>query len=132
MEEQNKPTNKQEKTDETVKLGQEPISNENKELEMLPDQTTDEDKATDQAPKKVKRRQRRQRRQRRGNRENRVERIRLIPIWLRIVFVILLVGLSAIAGLIIGYGVIGKGVPTDALKIETWQHILDIINGVGK
>lgn len=36
----------------------------------------------------------------------------------------------AILGLMIGYGVIGNGTPMDALKWETWQHMLDIINGI--
>jgi len=55
--------------------------------------------------------------------------IRLFPIWLRIILVtVLLVGAIA-AGLVIGYGYIGDGVPKDALKWETWQHILDILNG---
>ncbi|SOC34751.1 DNA-directed RNA polymerase subunit beta [Ureibacillus acetophenoni] len=35
----------------------------------------------------------------------------------------------AIAGLMIGYGVIGEGNPVDALNWDTWQHMLDIING---
>ncbi len=35
----------------------------------------------------------------------------------------------AIAGLMIGYGVIGDGNPMDALNWSTWQHMLDIING---
>ena len=35
----------------------------------------------------------------------------------------------AIAGLMIGYGVIGEGNPMDALNWSTWQHMLDIING---
>ncbi|MBE3102751.1 MAG: DNA-directed RNA polymerase subunit beta [Bacilli bacterium] len=55
--------------------------------------------------------------------------IRLFPIWLRIILVIaLIIGASA-AGLMIGYGYIGDGKPLDVLKWETWQHILDILNG---
>jgi hypothetical protein len=55
--------------------------------------------------------------------------IRLLPIWLRILLVILLLTGAAIFGAIIGYGYIGDGEPTDVLKKETWTHILDIING---
>ncbi|WP_235867574.1 DNA-directed RNA polymerase subunit beta [Ureibacillus chungkukjangi] len=29
----------------------------------------------------------------------------------------------------VGFGVIGSGEPLDVLKQETWQHMLDIING---
>ncbi|MDE5414733.1 DNA-directed RNA polymerase subunit beta [Alkalihalobacterium chitinilyticum] len=57
------------------------------------------------------------------------ERIRLIPIWLRIVIVILLCGLSLVAGLMFGYGVVGNGTPTDILQRETWEHIVNIISG---
>jgi len=54
---------------------------------------------------------------------------RLIPIWLRIVIVLILLILVATTGLMIGFGVIGNGEPLDVLKKEPWQHILDIING---
>ncbi|QGM31280.1 DNA-directed RNA polymerase subunit beta [Bacillus sp. N3536] len=55
--------------------------------------------------------------------------IRMFPIWLRILIVIALFCISAIAGLMIGYGVIGDGEPKDALKWETYQHIIDIKDG---
>ncbi|MFP3917913.1 DNA-directed RNA polymerase subunit beta [Lysinibacillus telephonicus] len=54
---------------------------------------------------------------------------RLFPIWLRLVFILLLLFIAACAGLMIGYGVIGDGEPLDALKWKTWRHILDIVNG---
>lgn len=49
------------------------------------------------------------------------------PIWLRILVVILLAMLSIVVGVIFGYGIIGDGAPLDALKKQTWQHIIDII-----
>lgn len=55
--------------------------------------------------------------------------IRLLPIWLRIVLVLLLLTGAAIFGAIIGYGYMGDGDPADVLKKETWTHILDIIKG---
>ncbi|MEK5039932.1 DNA-directed RNA polymerase subunit beta [Sporosarcina sp. FSL K6-3457] len=55
--------------------------------------------------------------------------IRLLPIWLRIILVLLLLAGAAILGAIIGYGYIGDGEPADVLQKETWTHILDIING---
>ncbi len=55
--------------------------------------------------------------------------IRLLPIWLRIVLVLLLLIGAAISGMMVGYGYIGDGEPLDALKKETWVHILDIMNG---
>lgn len=55
---------------------------------------------------------------------------RYIPIWLRIVIVLVLSILACVFGLMIGYGVIGDGNAIDALKWKTYQHILDLINGV--
>ena len=55
--------------------------------------------------------------------------IRLFPIWLRIILVAALVVGAMAAGLTIGYGYVGDGNPKDALKWDTWQHILDILNG---
>ena len=55
--------------------------------------------------------------------------IRLFPIWLRIILVTALIVGAIAAGLTIGYGYVGSGDPKDALKWETWQHILDILNG---
>ncbi|MFC4321946.1 DNA-directed RNA polymerase subunit beta [Litchfieldia salsa] len=57
----------------------------------------------------------------------RLVRLRLIPIWLRLLIVAALILLSATAGVIVGYGVIGDGEPTDALKTSTWQHIIDLV-----
>ena len=55
--------------------------------------------------------------------------IRMFPIWLRILLIILLLAAAVAAGLMIGYGVVGDGKPTDALKWETYQYILDIKDG---
>lgn len=55
------------------------------------------------------------------------QRRRILPIWLRIIIVLLVSTVALVAGLMIGYGVIGDGNPSDALKIETWRHIIDIV-----
>lgn len=54
-------------------------------------------------------------------------RIRLLPIWLRVLLVIILTAASLVAGVMIGYGVLGDGKPTDALQKKTWTHIIDIV-----
>lgn len=54
-------------------------------------------------------------------------RIRLIPIWLRVLLVIALTAASLVAGLMVGYGVIGDGNPKDALSKSTWTHIIDLV-----
>lgn len=55
--------------------------------------------------------------------------IRMFPIWLRIIIVLVLLIIAAALGSMIGYGVIGDGSAKDALKWETWQHIIDIMSG---
>ncbi|WLR50684.1 DNA-directed RNA polymerase subunit beta [Bacillus tianshenii] len=57
----------------------------------------------------------------------RKRRARLIPIWMRLVIVILLMLLSLTAGLMVGYGVIGDGEPLDAIKTSTWTKLVDLI-----
>ncbi|MCC3356186.1 DNA-directed RNA polymerase subunit beta [Bacillus sp. REN16] len=73
----------------------------------------DEEKNTEKEPKK--------------KRERKI-RIRLIPIWIRLLLVVVLFAASVIIGVVVGYGVIGNGDPGDALKKETWQHIVDLVN----
>lgn len=55
-------------------------------------------------------------------------RTRKFPITLRIIVVLILIVISLLVGLIVGYGFIGDGEPLDALKIETYEHIIDIVN----
>ncbi|MGD6816578.1 DNA-directed RNA polymerase subunit beta [Metabacillus sp. 84] len=54
-------------------------------------------------------------------------KIRLFPIWLRLLIVMGVFLLAAIAGAMVGYGVIGDGNPLDVLKPSTWQHIIDLV-----
>ena len=54
---------------------------------------------------------------------------RLFPIWLRILLVLILLIIAGAGGLMVGFGVIGSGEPAGVLKQETWQHMMDIING---
>ena len=62
-------------------------------------------------------------------REVRWVQIRLIPIWLRIVIVLILVVAAATLGAMVGFSVIGEGNAMDIFKKETWQHIFDIMHG---
>ncbi|MBW7650411.1 DNA-directed RNA polymerase subunit beta [Anoxybacillus sp. ST4] len=54
-------------------------------------------------------------------------RRRLIPIWLRLLLVLCFITMSALAGAMVGYGVLGDGNPFEALKPATWQHMIDLI-----
>lgn len=50
-----------------------------------------------------------------------------VPIWLRILLVASICLVALLLGSIIGYGVVGDGVPTDALKFDTWSHIIELV-----
>lgn len=65
--------------------------------------------------------------QKEQKKKNRKPRRRIFPIWARLIVVVFLSGIALIGGLMFGYGILGDGTPLDALKIETWQHIIDIV-----
>ncbi|MRH43945.1 DNA-directed RNA polymerase subunit beta [Aquibacillus halophilus] len=62
-------------------------------------------------------------------RKNKVPIRRLIPIWLKVIIVLVLSFAALIAGLMVGYGILGDGNPTEALNFETWKHIVEIVTG---
>ncbi|MYL36543.1 DNA-directed RNA polymerase subunit beta [Halobacillus litoralis] len=62
-----------------------------------------------------------------ADKKDKTARRRILPIWLRIILVVLFSAAALIIGLMVGYGVLGDGDPTDALKLDTWKHILDIV-----
>lgn len=64
-----------------------------------------------------------------GNKPTRWVQIRMIPIWLRILIVMVLLLAAVMVGVTIGYSSIGDGDSADALKWSTWQHLLKIIKG---
>ena len=55
--------------------------------------------------------------------------IRLVPIWLRVLIIFVLLLVAVVAGLTVGYSILGDGESSDVLKWSTWQHLLDIITG---
>ncbi|MCM3741641.1 DNA-directed RNA polymerase subunit beta [Oceanobacillus luteolus] len=63
----------------------------------------------------------------RSKKREKSARVRVFPIWLRIIIVTILCAFALVTGLMIGYGVLGDGAPIDALKVETWRHIIDIV-----
>ena len=54
-------------------------------------------------------------------------RLRLIPIWLRMILVIVLFAMSTTIGAAIGYGVIGNGKASDIFYPSTWTHVKDLV-----
>lgn len=55
-------------------------------------------------------------------------RVRLIPIWLRIIIVLILLGASIMLGAMFGYTVMGGGEAKDIFEKSTWTHIVDLVN----
>jgi lipopolysaccharide/colanic/teichoic acid biosynthesis glycosyltransferase len=100
------------------------MTNDNK-LQYSTDDTTEKV----EAPKKQQEEQTETTQQEEQKSGSRV-RVRILPIWLRIVIVLLLLVIVIVIGVIFGYSVLGDGDASDALKWETWQHIIDIIRGV--
>lgn len=90
---------------------------------------TNEFKSESRQPKVPQKEKKEKRSEKNQDKPIRWYNFRLIPIWLRILLVLVLLIVAGAAGLMIGYGVIGSGEPLDALKQDTWQHMLDIING---
>jgi len=52
-------------------------------------------------------------------------RVRLIPIWLRIVLLVVMVVGSMVGGAMVGFGFLGDGNAADVLNKSTWTHILN-------
>lgn len=55
-------------------------------------------------------------------------RVRLIPIWLRLVLLVVAMILCVTLGAMVGYGMLGDGNALDVLKESTWTHIVDLVN----
>jgi zinc transporter ZupT len=55
--------------------------------------------------------------------------VRLVPIWLRVLIVIVLLALSIVLGAAFGYGVMGGGDPKEIFEKSTWTHIWSLVNG---
>jgi len=94
-------------------------SAESKESKQLA-QTTDSHDSNQQKDAKGAKKSR--------SKQHKKVRIRKFPIWLRIIVVLILAVLSLIGGLMVGYGILGNGSAFDVLEVETWQHIIDIVN----
>ncbi|WP_240376127.1 DNA-directed RNA polymerase subunit beta [Bacillus piscicola] len=56
-------------------------------------------------------------------------RVRLVPIWARLLGVLVLLICSLIAGLLIGYIVIGDGDSLQVLNWKNWQALYDFMMG---
>ena len=54
-------------------------------------------------------------------------RVRLIPIWLRLLLLVVCIFISLAAGAAVGYGMLGNGKTMDVFKLSTWTHIHDLV-----
>ncbi|KAB8126755.1 DNA-directed RNA polymerase subunit beta [Gracilibacillus oryzae] len=75
--------------------------------------------------RKERRSRRRDRRRERSQSKQYVGR--LIPVWLKLLIIIVLSLFALFIGLIIGFSIIGDGQPLDVLRFETWEHIIDFV-----
>lgn len=91
--------------------------------------TNELERRTEQRDATPRKRRRRRTEEPQSDQQVRWVQLRLIPIWLRIILVIVLFIGVAVLGLTIGYSFIGDGEAGGALKWSTWQHILDIMEG---
>lgn len=88
----------------------------------------DEEKQPTHTISKSKQSRKQERRKRKQERlAGKKARRRIFPIWLRIIVVLIVCVGALIGGLMVGYGILGDGEASDALKWETWQHIMDIV-----
>ena len=55
--------------------------------------------------------------------------IRMLPIYVRVLIVLVIFALAIVVGTYIGYSILGDGAASDIFKKETWTHIIDIMNG---
>ena len=55
-------------------------------------------------------------------------RIRLIPIWLRLVLLLVSIFICVMAGAAVGYGMLGGGNVADVFTESTWTHIIDLVD----
>jgi hypothetical protein len=55
-------------------------------------------------------------------------RLRLIPIWLRLVIILVVSVIAAFVGAYFGYVVLGDGKSSEVFSQSTWQHIFDLVN----
>lgn len=55
-------------------------------------------------------------------------RARLIPVWLKLLLLIVSCVVFLIAGAMVGFSVVGNGKALDVFKPTTWTHIQDLIS----
>ncbi|SET25301.1 DNA-directed RNA polymerase subunit beta [Salinibacillus kushneri] len=96
--------------------------------EQKKNRTMSREKAKKEEEKETKQDKKRKPNAKNAEKRSKKPRKRIFPIWLRIIVIAILCAVSLGLGLMIGYGVIGNGQPSDAFDTSTWQHIIDIVS----
>ncbi|GAA0487137.1 hypothetical protein GCM10008986_10750 [Salinibacillus aidingensis] len=77
--------------------------------------------------KQTKRAEQKKQKSQKAEKKPKKPRKRIFPLWARIIVITILSVIALAGGLMVGYGIIGEGKPTDVLDPSTWQHIIDIV-----
>jgi DNA-directed RNA polymerase subunit beta len=64
---------------------------------------------------------------RKSSKKQQQQQVRFIPIWLRIIILLVSIFVSVVIGAVIGYSIIGDGDIADVFKMDTWTHIIDLV-----
>jgi len=91
-------------------------------------QEQDTEKRVDEKQPKTNKKSRKEVKATKGKKRFKRYRTRKFPIYLRIIVVLVLLIISVLLGLIVGYAFLGDGSVADALKVDTYRHIFDIVN----
>lgn len=91
------------------------------------EQQADKDHKKETSKKKGTTRKELRKQKKLEKKKNRKPRRRIFPIWLRLVVITFLCAFALVVGSMVGFGLLGDGKAVDALKIETWRHIIDIV-----
>jgi hypothetical protein len=85
------------------------------------------DTKTEEKKRRSKKEESKKQKPSKRTKKEKIGRRRILPIWLRILIVLLLSAVALVVGVMVGYGVIGDGKPSDALEWETWEHIWNFV-----
>jgi len=55
-------------------------------------------------------------------------RARLIPVWLKLLLLIVSCAVFLMAGAMVGFSFVGNGKASEVFKVSTWTHIQDLID----
>lgn len=124
--------------DDETTLVSEPVRRDEERMGARSNEAVDNNEATliaepvrkdeDESPLTDEEAKEEEKQKRKDRRREKKGRIRLIPIWVRLVFVIAALLGSLALGAMVGYGIVGEGGnPRDVFEEETWYHIYDMI-----